>query len=159
MKARTAIDWSARCIAHGLVMTAPRRAILAALIESDHPDDAVALLQAACRHHPSTRIGTVYRFLRELQRAGLVRAEARPPRRTRWQLGAPSALAPASVPELREVQDFLRELDRLGLAETLPKTSTPALRTEAGLALLTLMAERLGYRLSPGATNSIEGSS
>jgi len=159
MNARTAIDWSALCITHGLVMTAPRRAILAALIESDRADDAVALLQAACTHHPSTRIGTVYRFLRELERAGLVRAEARPPRRTRWQLCEPSALDPASAPELRQVQDFLRELDRLGLAETLPKTSTPALRAEAGLALLTLIAERLGYRLSPNATNSLEGSS
>jgi Fe2+ or Zn2+ uptake regulation protein len=137
-------------------MTAPRRAILAALVESDRPDDAVALLQAACRHHPPTRIGTVYRFLRELERAGLVRAEARPPRRTRWQLAEPAAPDAARVLELRQVQDFLRELDRLGLTKTLPKTS--ALSAEAGLDLLTLIAERLGYRLSPNATNSLEGS-
>lgn len=150
----TELDWQARCIAHGLSMTAPRRAILAALQEQEQPGDAVALLQAACRHHPRTRIGTVYRFLRELEHAGLVRAQAQPHRRIRWQWSTdPLADAPATS-ELRgmlqQVQGLLHELDRLGLVDALLMPSNaPPRHAGNALELLAGIAEQLGYRHLP----------
>ena len=135
-------------------MTAPRRAILAALEELEQPCDAVALLQAAGRHHPSTRIGTVYRFLRELEHADLVRAQAQPHGRIHWQLHASHSDDALSLSKLhgmlQQTQELLYELDRLGLAEALLAASAPPRRQAShALELLTDIAEQLGYRLLP----------
>lgn len=150
----TEMDWQARCIAHGLSMTAPRRAILAALQELDQPCDAVALLQAACRHHLRTRIGTVYRFLRELEQAGLVRAQAQPHGRIRWQLTIDRLADAPAASELRgmlqQIQGLLHELDRLGLVDALlMPSSAPPRHAGNALELLAGIAEQLGYRLLP----------
>ncbi len=151
-------DWQARCAAHGLSMTAPRRAILAALLELEQPGDAVTLLQATKRHHPGAQIGTVYRFLRELERAGLARAWAQPHGRMRWQLQATAPPTPSATGEvhglLQQVQTLLRELDRLGLAESL--LAPPVVPRQAGhaLELLGRIAEQLGYQLLPAAATS-----
>ena len=154
--------WEARCKSLGLLMTAPRRAILMAMLRIDQTVDAVTLLQAAREHHAGTSIGTVYRFLRELEQLGLVRTLTQPHSRCRWHLSdSPQGLpeAPGNIRlMLRQIQSFLRDLEKLGLAEAsqMPRhTVTTALfgqakPTAADPAVDTLraIAERLGYRLA-----------
>jgi len=154
--------WEARCKSLGLLVTAPRRAILMAMLRIDQTVDAVTLLQAAREHHAGTSIGTVYRFLRELEQLGLVRTLTQPHSRCRWHLSdSPQGLpeAPGNIRlMLRQIQSFLRDLEKLGLAEAsqMPRhTVTTALfgqakPTAADPAVDTLraIAERLGYRLA-----------
>lgn len=151
--------WEARCKSLGLLMTAPRRAILNALLQSGAPHDAVTLLQAARKHHAATSIGTVYRLLREFEQLGLVHVQAHAHGRCRWRLRDSSPLALAQAPDnirgmLRQVQRFLRELEKLGFAEVCanppgglgkPVTSTAHPPT---IHLLDEIAERFGYRLA-----------
>jgi hypothetical protein len=155
--------WEARCKSLGLLVTAPRRAILTSLLQLDQSLDAVALLQAARQHHAGTSIGTIYRFLRELEQLGLVCIEAQPHTRSRWRLrdSPPTALdqTPGNIRAmLRQVQTFLRDLEKLGLAEAL-QTPRPAIETsvpktpnhppiDATRDTLREIAERLGYRLA-----------
>jgi Fe2+ or Zn2+ uptake regulation protein len=155
--------WEARCKSLGLMMTAPRRAILIAMLGLDQSIDAVTLLQAAREYHAGTSIGTVYRFLRELEQLGLVYIEAQPHSRSRWRLrDSPQAAperSPGNIQEmLQQVQSFLRDLEKLGLAEALqtprPSLESPATRpanhapVEASLVTMREIAERLGYRLA-----------
>lgn len=72
------------CAAAGLRTTAPRRAILAALHDAPAPTDAVALMRQACGFDRSVRIGTVYRFLRDLERLHLIAAVSHAQGRLRW---------------------------------------------------------------------------
>ncbi|KRE89359.1 hypothetical protein ASG87_03190 [Frateuria sp. Soil773] len=146
--------WEARFRASGLRLTAPRQAILAALLEQDGAGDAVILLTAAQRHYPATRIGTVYRFLRELERHRLVQALAWPHGRTHWQPCAmPAADAQAGEdiqPMIARLKAFLSDLERLGMAEAQPPAEAMASDDCAPtLQLLQRVAGRLGYRLTP----------
>jgi AcrR family transcriptional regulator len=155
--------WEARCKSLGLMMTAPRRAILIAMLGLDQSIDAVTLLQAAREYHAGTSIGTIYRFLRELEQLGLVYIETQPHSRCRWRLCDSPLTAPEQGPGniramLRQVQGFLRDLEKLGLAEALqtprPTLVTPATRpanhppVDASLDTMREIAERLGYRLA-----------
>jgi hypothetical protein len=153
--------WEARCRAHGLSITASRRAILAALLQSDVPADAVEWLLAAQRHHPATSVGTVYRFLRELERHGLVEVLAQSHSRCRWRLKSLASTASSNGLKamLEPLQVFLREMETLGLAEArsdvpdighaAPKSVTPT------WWLLQQIAESLGYRLAPRPSNPV----
>jgi Fe2+ or Zn2+ uptake regulation protein len=154
--------WEACCKSLGLLVTAPRRAILMAMLRTDQTVDAVTLLQAAREHHAGTSIGTVYRFLRELEQLGLVRTLTQPHSRCRWHLSdSPQGLPDASVNirlMLRQVQSFLRDLEKLGFAEAMQMSrhtvTTAALGqakpTAADPSIDTMreIAERLGYRLA-----------
>lgn len=120
--------WQARCKASGLSITTPRRAVLRTLLEQDGMD-AVALLQRARTHHAGTSVGTVYRFMRELERLGLAHAKAQAHGRMRWYLGvAPAPAASSSLPDIgrlvAQLREFLRQLEALGFAEANP-SSTP----------------------------------
>jgi hypothetical protein len=155
--------WEARCKSLGLLVTAPRRAILTAMLRLDPSIDAVTLLQAAREHHAGTSIGTVYRFLRDLEQLGLVYIEAQPHSRSRWRLlNAPQAAperTPGNIREmLQQLQSFLRDLEKLGLAEALqtPRPTLPIPTTrpsnhapvDASPDTMREIAERLGYRLA-----------
>ena len=149
--------WQRRCQAQGLTLTAPRNAILNALLEQAEARDAVPLLQAAQLHHPGTSIGTVYRFLRELELRGLVDAHAQSHGRTRWQLRTttPSTAAQAANDIRRMVaqaQDYLCALEQMGLpSTTLPNAPSPLPASESARALAALhdIAGQLGFRLLP----------
>lgn len=56
----------------GLRVTRTRRAIWSALHDGDGGVDAVTLFERARMHASHVSFGTVYRFLRELKRHGLV---------------------------------------------------------------------------------------
>lgn len=151
--------WEAHCKSLGLLMTAPRRAILTAMLQSGMPLDAVTLLQAAREHHAATSIGTVYRLLREFGQHGLVHVQTEAHGRCRWWLREPPRLAPAPAPGnvrimLRQVRSFLRELERLGFTEAQMaqhaspgKPATPA-SNDPVIGLLHEITERFGYRLA-----------
>lgn len=150
--------WEARCKSLGLLMTAPRRAILTAMLQPGATHDAVTLLQAAREHHAATSIGTVYRLLRELEQLGLVHVQAQAHGRCRWRLHD----SPQAVPEqaagnrrsmLRQVRRFLRELEKLGFAEAHPTAQATGTRPttphpDSTINLLHEVAERFGYRLA-----------
>lgn len=134
------------------MLTAARTAILRALLAQTEARDAVPLLQAAQRHHAATSIGTVYRFLRELEQRGLVNAYAQAHARMRWQLRdeslAKTAPATGDIRRmLTQAQDFLRTLERLGLAQATPCATPPD--SDRTLAVLHEIAGQLGYRLLP----------
>jgi Fe2+ or Zn2+ uptake regulation protein len=150
--------WQQRCKAQGLALTASRHAILQALLEQREATDAVPLLQAAQRHHAATSIGTVYRFLRELEQRGLVDAMIQPRGRTRWQLrGDALSHAAQTAHDMRQmlaqVQGFLHALEHMGLAERSATPVTLATVAQADdrrtLAVLHEIAAQLGYRLLP----------
>ena len=105
--------WVARCKALGLAVTAPRRAVLHALLEGDGVD-AIELLQRARVYHAGTSVGTVYRFMRELERAGFVRAQAQPHGRLRWHADlSPAPLADELRPLLAQLREFVVRLETL----------------------------------------------
>lgn len=151
-------NWQQRCQTLGLALTASRNAILSALLEQSEARDAVPLLQAAQNHHPATSIGTVYRFLRELEQRGLADAHLQPHGRTRWRL-RPATVSTAAQATgdirrmLAQAQNFLHTLEQLGLAEytAMPEASSTDPSSDSGrtLAVLHEMAARLGYRLLP----------
>jgi len=149
--------WQQRCKAQGLALTTSRNAILHALLEQAEARDAVPLLQAAQARHPGTSIGTVYRFLRELEQRGMVDAYMQPHGRTRWQLRETSLSSVAHAANdirrmVAQAQDFLRTLEQMGLAEIAPVGTSPAAPspdTERTLAVLRDIAGHLGYRLLP----------
>lgn len=147
-----------RCKAQGLVLTSSRNAILSALLEQHEARDAVPLLQAAQAHHTQTSIGTVYRFLRELEQRGLVDAHVQPHGRTRWHLrdmaltdAAPTAGDIRSM--VAQVRAFLKTLEQLGLTEDNDSANTASEHftndPRRTLAMLREIAEHLGYRLLP----------
>jgi Fe2+ or Zn2+ uptake regulation protein len=151
--------WQRRCQTQGLTLTAPRNAILSALLEQTEARDAIPLLQAAQTHYPGTSIGTVYRFLRELEQRGLIDAHAQPHGRTRWQLReAALSTAAQAANDIRhmvaKVQDYLRTLEQMGLAEAATPNPSPALDRDRTLAALHDIAGHLGYRLLPNRTPS-----
>ena len=75
----------------GMRATPPRLAIWQALHDASEEPDAVALLRLAQRIEPRTSLGTVYRFLRELEQHGLVSSRPVAHERSRWRLGASTA--------------------------------------------------------------------
>jgi Fe2+ or Zn2+ uptake regulation protein len=164
--------WEELCQSFGLLMTAPRRAILNAMSTTDAPRDAVTLLQAAREHHAATSMGTVYRLLRELEHHGLACAQARPHARLRWcladvphkdDLSRAGSNSPRVVQQ--QVQSFLHHLEKLGLAEASAAQSAPPALAKGVIAnrsftttfnLLQAIAEHLGYRLVlSGAARSL----
>ena len=72
----------------GMRATPPRLAIWQALHDARDEPDAVELLCRAQRIEPRTSLGTVYRFLRELELHGLASARAVAHERSRWRLGS-----------------------------------------------------------------------
>lgn len=155
--------WEARCKSLGLLMTAPRRAILTAMLEFGTAHDAVTLLQAAREHHAATSIGTVYRLLRELEQLGLAQVQAPAHGRCHWRLHESPETTPALAPGnvrimVQQVQHFLRELEKLGFAEAAPAARNGVAVPVSRLAshssvgptvdLLRSIAERFGYRLA-----------
>ena len=94
-------------------MTVPRRAVLAALVAQSHAVDAVALLVQARQHYPRASIGTVYRFMRELEQHALVHVQSQAHGRIHWQLAdAAPQTPPASDTDALAV---LRQIaERLG---------------------------------------------
>jgi len=75
----------------GLRATPPRLAIWQVLHEANDEPDAVDVLRRAQSLEPRTSLGTVYRFLRELEMLGLASCRAVSHERSRWKLGAGSA--------------------------------------------------------------------
>ncbi|WP_201315853.1 transcriptional repressor [Dyella sp. EPa41] len=75
----------------GLRATPPRLAIWQVLHETNDEPDAVAVLRRAQLLEPRTSLGTVYRFLRELELLGLASSRPVPHERARWKLGMASA--------------------------------------------------------------------
>jgi Fe2+ or Zn2+ uptake regulation protein len=71
----------------GMRATPPRLAIWQALLDAGDEPDAVALLCRAQRIEPRTSLGTVYRFLRELEQHGLASSRPVAHERARWRLG------------------------------------------------------------------------
>jgi Fe2+ or Zn2+ uptake regulation protein len=111
--ADTLDQWERRCKAAGLQMTAPRRAVLAALVGQAHAMDAVALLVQAREHYPRASIGTVYRFMRELEQHALVHPQSQAHGRIHWRLAdAAQAITPTADNDALTV---LRQIaERLG---------------------------------------------
>lgn len=72
----------------GMRATPPRLAIWRVLHEAGDEPDAVELLCRAQRIEPRTSLGTVYRFLRELEQHGLASSRAVAHERSRWRLGS-----------------------------------------------------------------------
>jgi Fur family ferric uptake transcriptional regulator len=154
-------QWQQRCKACGLTLTASREAILRALMAQTEAHDAVWLLQAAQTHHPATSIGTVYRFVRELEQRRLIDVYAQAHGRSRWQL-RDEALSSAAhtAGDIRQmiaqVQNFLRMLEQMGLAQIASSNapSPSSLDSDHALAVLHEIAGHLGYRLLPQRSNA-----
>lgn len=72
----------------GMRATPPRQAIWQALHDATDEPDAVELLRRAQRIEPRTSLGTVYRFLRELEQHGLASSRPVAHERSRWHLGS-----------------------------------------------------------------------
>jgi hypothetical protein len=84
----------------GLRATLPRLAIWQSLCDADDEPDAVELLRRASIIEPRTSLGTVYRFLRELEQRGLAASRPIAHQRARWHLGpADDAAASPRDPE------------------------------------------------------------
>jgi Ferric uptake regulator family len=71
----------------GLRATPPRLAIWQTLCAADDGPDAVELLRRAATIEPRTSLGTVYRFLRELEQRGLAFSRPIAHQRARWHAG------------------------------------------------------------------------
>ncbi|GAB2572760.1 hypothetical protein ISP15_04010 [Dyella jejuensis] len=160
-------DWQQRCKAQGLTLTVSRRAMLRACVEAQAACDAVSLLVAAQRYHPGVSIGSVYRFLRELNRRGLLQAQAQPHARTLWQLRHPASTdAAQDAGDIRrlllQVQDLLHALEHRGLHEqTDAGGALPAPDAGHGDAAYTLLqgiAAQFGYRLLAAPRTSVQSS-
>ncbi len=65
--------WSLHIQKLGYKLTAPRKALLKALIESKHPLSALELHESARAYHDKLGLVTVYRTLEVLEKLGLVR--------------------------------------------------------------------------------------
>jgi hypothetical protein len=79
----------------GLRATPPRLAIWQVLCGADDEPDAVELLRRAAAIEPRTSLGTVYRFLRELEQRGLAASRPIAHQRARWHVGAADETTPA----------------------------------------------------------------
>lgn len=93
---------------------------MAALLEHETAVDAVALLITARKHYARASIGTVYRFMRELERHELVEASNTLHGRIHWKLrdgdnSPPAIQASDSQPGDNEALTVLRQIaERLG---------------------------------------------
>ena len=79
----------------GMRATPPRVAIWQALHDASEEPDAVELLCRAQLIEPRTSLGTVYRFLRELEQHGLASSRAIAHQRSRWRLGSSGEITPS----------------------------------------------------------------
>ncbi|RAO77835.1 Fur family transcriptional regulator [Dyella jiangningensis] len=75
----------------GLRPTPPRLAIWQVLHEANDEPDAVDVLRRAQSLEPRTSLGTVYRFLRELELLGLATSQPVSHERSRWRLADTAA--------------------------------------------------------------------
>jgi Fur family transcriptional regulator, ferric uptake regulator len=81
-------DLEAKCLEHGLRMTAKRRAICRALAAcGDHPDVEQIYLHASAIE-PKISRGTVYRALNAMQEAGILARQSFGERRARYEEAA-----------------------------------------------------------------------
>lgn len=78
----------------GLRATPPRLAIWTVSHEANDEPDAVDVLRRAQSLEPRTSLGTVYRFLRELELLGLASSRPVSHERSRWRLGHASDAMP-----------------------------------------------------------------
>lgn len=69
----------------GMRATPPRLAIGCVLHDASDEPDAVVILCRAQHLEPRTSLGTVYRFLRELEQLGLAASRAMAHGRARWR--------------------------------------------------------------------------
>lgn len=104
MRERAALpmdDANAALLQAGMRATPARLAIWRSLREAEDEPDAVELMRRARTLEPRTSLGTVYRFLRELEQQGLASARPVPHERARWRFGggvdAPAARDPAAL--------------------------------------------------------------
>lgn len=79
----------------GLRATPPRLAIWTVLHQANDEPDAVDVLRRAQSLEPRTSLGTVYRFLRELELLGLASSRPVSHERSRWRLGHVSDAMPS----------------------------------------------------------------
>lgn len=70
----------------GLRVTPPRLAIWRVLHDANDEPDAVDLLRRAQSLEPRTSLGTVYRFLREMELLGMATSRPVSHERSRWRL-------------------------------------------------------------------------
>ena len=96
----TPADIHQRLAQVGLRATPPRVAIFQVLHEANDELDAVALLRRAQALEPRTSLGTVYRFLRELEQHGLASSRPVAHERSRWRLGPPDPSMPQPPPAI-----------------------------------------------------------
>ena len=94
-------------------MTTPRRAVLAALLAQTQAADAVALLIQAREHYPRASIGTVYRFMRELEQHALVHVQSQAHGRIHWRL-ADTSPSHIPAPDLDALTVLRQIAERLG---------------------------------------------
>lgn len=80
--------------ATGLRMTAPRRALLALLLQQPAPCDAISLHHQLRAQGHRVSLGTVYRVLHVLEQQHLAVAIASPHGRTLWRLCQPAPSTP-----------------------------------------------------------------
>lgn len=75
----------------GLRATPPRLAIWQVLRDAGDEPDAADVLRRARSLEPRTSLGTVYRFLRELELLGLATSRPAPNKGLRWKLNSTPA--------------------------------------------------------------------
>ncbi|WP_199099154.1 transcriptional repressor [Dyella sp. ASV21] len=80
----------------GWRVTPPRVAIWQVLCDATDEPDAVEILRRARLWEPRTSLGTVYRFLRDLEQRGLAACRLLPHQRARWRIGSPE---PSAAPQ------------------------------------------------------------
>jgi len=89
----------------GLRATPPRLAIWQVLHEANDEPDAVDLLRRAQSLEPRTSLGTVYRFLREMELLGMATAAPVTHGRARWRLARPGEMTvPSGEPVLQAIE-------------------------------------------------------
>lgn len=92
----------------GIRMTSQRQVIWQVLAECTRAVDAVELLQCTRARMPQISLGTIYRFLRELERHALVRAHTSSRHRTRWcVIEAPPVQDDPRVAALHQLADAM----------------------------------------------------
>ena len=87
----------------GMRATSPRVAIWRVLHAADDEPDAVALLTRAQQVEPRTSLGTVYRFLCELEQHGLASSRAVAHGRSRWRVDSSEPSSPRNAEALAAI--------------------------------------------------------
>jgi Fur family ferric uptake transcriptional regulator len=103
-RATGAVSHGSECLIRaGLRATAPRLALWRVLSAAQDEPDAVELLRRASAIEPRTSLGTVYRFLRELEQRGLAVSRPVAHQRSRWHTSAGAPLPSSSTSKSPEM--------------------------------------------------------